>query len=195
MLGEIKSYFTKAPIWGFLFQGIREARVVRSGPGAHFLFVVPEQNMATRAEIIHKLIEPVVLALGLQLWGIEYLGQGRHSLLRIYLDKQNGINIDDCAEASRQISSLLDVEDPIASEYTLEVSSPGLDRILFTLLQFQEYIGSQVKVRLTESLAGRRNYSGLIKQIKDGEIVLSDGSNEVVFPYELVEKANIVIDK
>ncbi|MFN0001909.1 MAG: ribosome maturation factor RimP [Pseudohongiellaceae bacterium] len=151
--------------------------------------------MATRAEIIHKLIEPVVLALGLQLWGIEYLGQGRHSLLRIYLDKQNGINIDDCAEASRQISSLLDVEDPIASEYTLEVSSPGLDRILFTLLQFQEYIGSQVKVRLTESLAGRRNYSGLIKQIKDGEIVLSDGSNEVVFPYELVEKANIVIDK
>src|SRR5687768_8409930 len=75
------------------------------------------KQMAARAEVLQKIIEPVVKALGFQLWGIEYIGQGRHTLLRIYIDKEGGINIEDCAEASRHISSILDVEDPISSEY------------------------------------------------------------------------------
>ena len=69
--------------------------------------------MAGTAEVIQKLVEPVINALGYQLWGVEYLGQGRHTLLRIFIDKEGGINIEDCAEASRQVSSILDVEDPI----------------------------------------------------------------------------------
>jgi ribosome maturation factor RimP len=134
----------------------------------------------------------VVAALGLQLWGIEYLGQGRHTLLRIYLDKDGGINIEDCAEASRHISSILDVEDPISSEYTLEVSSPGLDRMLFTLEQMKQYEGATVKLRLTENFEGRRNYSGILKEVVNNELVLVVDDRQYVFPYELVEKANIL---
>lgn len=148
--------------------------------------------MATREETIRKIVEPVIAALGLQLWGIEYLGQGRHTLLRVYLDKEGGINIEDCAEASRHISSILDVEDPITSEYTLEVSSPGLDRLLFTLDQMRQYIGATIKLRLAENFEGRRNYSGVLSEILNDEIVLVAEENRYVFPYESVEKANVV---
>ena len=148
--------------------------------------------MATREETIRKIVEPVVAALGFQLWGIEYLGQGRHTLLRVYLDKEGGINIEDCAEASRHISSILDVEDPISSEYTLEVSSPGLDRTLFTLEQMQAYVGSTLKLRLTENFEGRRNYGGVLKAVVNDEVVLVADGKELVFPYALVEKASIV---
>ncbi len=148
--------------------------------------------MATREETIRTIVEPVVAALGFQLWGIEYMGQGRHTLLRIYLDKEGGINIEDCAEASRHISSILDVEDPISSEYTLEVSSPGLDRVLFTLEQMKQYAGSTVKLRLRENFEGRRNYSGILKDVLNDELVVQAGDSEYVFPYELVEKANVV---
>jgi ribosome maturation factor RimP len=150
--------------------------------------------MAARAEVLQQIIEPVIQGLGFQLWGIEYLGQGRHTLLRIYIDKEGGINIEDCAEASRHISSILDVEDPISSEYTLEVSSPGLDRMLFNLEQFQAQLGEVIKVRLTESFAGRRNFSGTLKNIENDEIVLVIGEEEFTIPYELVEKANVVSD-
>jgi ribosome maturation factor RimP len=113
-------------------------------------------------------------------------------LLRIYLDKDGGINIEDCAEASRHISSILDVEDPISSEYTLEVSSPGLDRMLFTLEQMKQYEGATVKLRLTENFEGRRNYSGVLKEVVNNELVLVVDDNQYVFPYELVEKANVI---
>lgn len=148
--------------------------------------------MATREETIRKIVEPIVTALGIQLWGIEYMGQGRHTLLRIYLDKVGGINIEDCAEASRHISSILDVEDPISSEYTLEVSSPGLDRVLFTLEQMKQYTGSMIKLRLTENFEGRRNYSGTLKEVVNDELVVQVDDKQFVFPYELVEKANVV---
>jgi len=149
--------------------------------------------MTGRDEVIRNIVEPVVVALGYQLWGIEYLGQGRHSLLRIYIDKEGGINIDDCAEASRQVSAILDVEDPISSEYTLEVSSPGLDRILFTLDQCRAYAGSAVKLRLSGNFEGRRNFNGVIKSVVDSSIVLMAGEDEFVFPFEMIEKANVVV--
>jgi len=149
-------------------------------------------TMAGRDERIRNIVEPVLTALGLTLWGIEYLGQGRHTLLRIFIDKEGGINIEDCAEASRQISSILDVEDPISSEYTLEVSSPGLDRTLFTLEQLAAYAGSQVKLRLRENFEGRRNFNGLIKAVVDDQLVLVAGEDELVFPFELVDKASLV---
>lgn len=148
--------------------------------------------MSGRAEAIQEIVEPVVQALGLHLWGVEYLAQGRHTLLRIYLDKEGGINIEDCAEASRQISSILDVEDPISGEYTLEVSSPGLDRTLFTLEQCRAYAGAMVKLRLTESFEGRRNFSGLLKGTADDEVILVVDDNEYAFPFEQVEKVTVV---
>lgn len=148
--------------------------------------------VSNRASVLTELIEPVIKAMGYQLWGIEYLGQGKHSVLRVYLDKAGGVNIEDCAQASRQISSLLDVEDPIKSEYTLEVSSPGLDRMLFSLEQFQEYAGYHAKLRLTESFEGQRNFTGQIKAVENNEVILIIGDEELTLPYELIEKANVI---
>lgn len=148
--------------------------------------------MATRVSILTELIAPVLSALGYELWGIEYISQGRYSTVRVYLEKDGGVDVEDCAAASRQISSILDVEDPISGEYTLEVSSPGLDRILFNVEQFKEYAGHHVKLRLTESFDGRRNFSGQIKSIVDDEVLLIIGDEEYTLPYELIEKANLV---
>ena len=89
--------------------------------------------MASREQKIEALLEPTIEALGFELWGLEYLSQGRHTLLRLYIDGENGVTVDNCAEVSRHVSGVLDVEDPITGEYTLEVSSPGVDRLLFRL--------------------------------------------------------------
>lgn len=148
--------------------------------------------MADRAEKIRGIVEPVVAALGLRLWGIEYLGQGRHTLLRVYIDRDEGVGIEDCAETSRQISSILDVEDPITGEYTLEVSSPGLDRALFTLDQYRDYTGALVRLRLNSNFEGRRNFQGRLKAVIDDELVIVSGEDELAFPFELVERANVV---
>ena len=148
--------------------------------------------MASRVSALTELFEPAIKALGFQLWGVEYIPQGRHSLLRVYLDKEGGVNIEDCALASRQISSILDVEDPISGEYTLEVSSPGLDRMLFSLDQFGQYLGWHASLRLTENFEGRRKFAGQLKDVIEDEIVLIIGDEEYTIPYELIEKANLV---
>ncbi len=154
--------------------------------------------MATKAEVIQKMIEPVIIALGLQLWGVEYLGQGRHTLLRVFIDKSGGVNIEDCAEASRQVSSILDVEDPIKDEYTLEVSSPGMDRILFRPEQYKMYLNSKLKIRLSGNIGGRRNFTGVLQEVTgaDGEveIIVKIDGEEIKFPLLTIEKANLVIE-
>lgn len=148
--------------------------------------------MTSRVAALTELFEPAVNALGFTLWGIEYIAQGRHSLLRVYLDKEGGIDIEDCAVASRQISSILDVEDPITGEYTLEVSSPGLDRALFTLEQYSEYLGWHVSLRLTENFENRRKFTGQLKAVIDEEVVIIIGDEEYTIPFELIDKANLV---
>ena len=148
--------------------------------------------MAARNSELTALLEPAINALGFRLWGIEYSPQGRYSMLRVYIDKEEGIGIEDCALASRQISSILDVEDPISGEYTLEVSSPGMDRVLFTLDQFNEYLGWQVNVRLTENFENKRKFSGQIKKVVNDEVVMIIGEEEYTIPYELIDKANLL---
>ena len=138
------------------------------------------------------MFEPVATALGCELWGVEYLAQGRRALLRVYIEKEGGIGVDDCEKVSRQVGSVLDVEDPIQSEYTLEVSSPGMDRPLFKLEQFESNVGETVAVRLRLPFEGRRKFTGLLKGIENDEIVLEVDNEEYVLPYELVDKANIV---
>jgi len=178
-------------------QALRKKQLIRSGPGAHFLFV-RKGDMATKAEVIQKMIEPVIIALGLQLWGVEYLGQGRHTLLRVFIDKSGGVNVEDCAEASRQVSSVLDVEDPIKDEYTLEVSSPGMDRILFRPEQYKLYLNSKLKIRLSGNVGGRRNFTGLLQEVTgtdgDIEIIVNMGAEILKFPLHTIEKANLVIE-
>lgn len=138
------------------------------------------------------LIDPVASSLGYELWGVEYTMAGRRSVLRIYIDRPEGIGVEDCELVSRQVSSVLDVEDPIRSEYTLEVSSPGMDRPLYKLVHFQRSVGEVVTLRLRVAFEGRRNFTGLLKGVENDEVVLEVDNAEYVLPYELIEKANIV---
>ena len=143
---------------------------------------------------IHALLEPTVAALGLELWGIERINQGRQSLLRIYIDSSNGIGIEDCERVSRQVSGILDVEDPIAGEYTLEVSSPGMERRLFTAAQFAQFIGQTVSIRLRSLLAGRRNFTGQILNVVNGDVCIEQDNEEVKLAFSTIDKAHIVSD-
>ena len=150
--------------------------------------------MASKLEILKELIEPAIEALGCELWGIEFNSPGRHhrSVLRVYIDSDSGVGIDDCERVSRQISSVMDVEDPIAGEYTLEVSSPGLDRPLFTLKQYGEYSGHKAKVKLRVPFEGRRNFTGMIKGIEGDDVVLIVDDQEYLLPIDSIDKGSIV---
>jgi ribosome maturation factor RimP len=138
--------------------------------------------MRKASDKIWALIEPTVENLGYELVGIEHVSQGRHSVLRIYIDHVDGINVDDCASVSHQVSGVLDVEDPIKGNYSLEVSSPGLDRPLFTLEQFARFAGEQVQIRLHAPIEGRRKLNGVIKGIDGGyvEVEVDDKTYRLV---------------
>jgi len=137
---------------------------------------------------LYELLTPTIEGLGYQLWGLEF----NANVLRIYLDSTNGINIDDCERASRQIAAILDVEDPIAAKYTLEVSSKGLDCFLFKPCQFAAYIGSNLKIKLRSSFDGRRNFQGLFHNLIDDELILYLDNIEYALPLELIEKAQVI---
>lgn len=143
-------------------------------------------------ELVQELIEPAVTALGFELWGVQLLSQGRHSTLRVFIDSPEGINVEDCAAVSHQVSGILDVEDPIKSQYTLEVSSPGIERPLFTLAQYQRYIGEEISVRLRVPFEGRRKFSGLLTAIEADDIVLRVDDEEYLLPFDTIDRANIV---
>ena len=142
--------------------------------------------------LLTEMIEPTVEALGLELWGVEHIQQGRYSLLRIYIERDQGITIEDCANVSRQVGAVLDVEDPITSEYTLEVSSPGLDRPLFTARQFEQFVGSEVSLRLHSAVRGRRKFKGSIARVDEGSICLQVDGSDYELRHADIEKASIV---
>jgi ribosome maturation factor RimP len=148
--------------------------------------------MASKQTQLEVLLEPVVEAMECELWGLDYVQQGRQSVLRLYIEKEGGVLVEDCERVSRQVSATLDVEDPIPGEYTLEVSSPGMDRPLFTLEHFERYVGEKVAIRLRVAFEGRRKFSGLLKGVEDDEIVLEVDNEEYLLPFELVDKANVV---
>ncbi|GED23108.1 ribosome maturation factor RimP [Halomonas halmophila] len=147
--------------------------------------------MATKDTALKALIEPIVTAMGFELWGIDYLSQGKHSRLVVYIDHENGVGVDDCADISRQVSAVLDVEDPIAGEYRLEVSSPGVDRPLFTLEQFERYAGHSVTVKLRTAFDGRRKFKGVLAGIEGDEVLLQLDGEEYCFPIESIDQARI----
>jgi len=139
-----------------------------------------------------EMLEPVVTAMGCELWGIEFSSSGRYSTLRIYIEKEDGIQLEDCERVSRQVSSVLDVEDPISTEYTLEVSSPGMDRPLYTLDHFRRFAGETVNLRLRSPYEGRRRYTGLLVGLEGDEVVIQCEGHEYLFPIESIDKANVV---
>ena len=143
---------------------------------------------------LQDIIAPAVMALGFELVGCEFHQQYGRSLLRIYVDGPQGIGLEDCAKVSRQIAAVLDVEDPIRGRYTLEVSSPGLDRPLFTIDHFRRFIGRQVNVLLRQPKAGRRRYRGVILTIEDDQITLKVDESMVKFAFNDINKANLIGD-
>jgi ribosome maturation factor RimP len=141
---------------------------------------------------LSELIEPVVAGLGYELYGIEYLGQGKYSVLRVYIDQAEGITVDDCARVSHQLSAVLDVEDPIASNYELEVSSPGMDRPLLSAAHFQRYVGETVKIKTMRPIDGRSRFSGVLREAQDESAILDIDGESVVIPFEAVNQARLV---
>jgi ribosome maturation factor RimP len=149
-------------------------------------------RMASKQELLHNLIAPVVESLGCELWGLEYLTQGRYTTLRIFIDGPNGVSLDDCEKVSRQISSVMDVEDPIDGEYTLEVSSPGLDRPLYVEKQYARYVGETVNLRMRVAKDGRRRFKGVINKVENGTLILQVDNQEVALLIDTIDKANLM---
>ena len=148
--------------------------------------------MAGKDVLLADLVAPVVEALGYVLWGVEYVAHGKQTIVRIYIDGSEGVNVDDCAKVSRQVGSVFDVEEPILGEYNLEVSSPGMERPLFTLEQFRHYVGEQVKVRLRVAFEGRRKFSGALVGVEEEDVVVLVDDNEYLLPFDLIDKANVI---
>lgn len=151
--------------------------------------------MSDKSAEIVELLAPVVSALGLELLGIEFVASGHSALLRLYIDAPaRAVTLDDCEAVSREVSAALDVHDPISSAYTLEVSSPGIDRPLFTAEQFGRHVGEQAKVALRLPTDGRRRLQGVIRGVEDDRITLLVDEREWVVPHGNIEKARLVPD-
>ena len=148
--------------------------------------------MATLEQNLKEMLTPAIEDLGCELWGIECQRAGRFMTVRLFIDKEGGVGIEDCADVSRQVSAILDVEDPIADKYNLEVSSPGLDRPLFTLSQFERFVGQDVSIHLRIPVADRRKWQGKLEKVDNDVITLVVDGQEQVFVFGNVQKANVV---
>ena len=148
--------------------------------------------MNRREREVEELLTPTVEALHCRIWGVEYLSQGKHSKLRLYIDRDGGVTVDDCADVSRHVSDILDVEEFSNSAYTLEVSSPGMDRILFKPEQFAEAVGEQVEVRLNFPFEGRKKFAGVLTGVQDEMAVVRIEDEEYLLPLENIQRARVV---
>lgn len=144
-------------------------------------------------ERLRELCRGGVEALGFELVDVELAGGGHSPTLRIYIDSPRGITVDDCAQVSRQLSAIFDVEDPLPGSYLLEVSSPGLDRPLVQPADFRKRVGETVKVKLRRpDETGRRNFSGELLEVTDDGIVLVVDKERYSLPYTAIERARLV---
>jgi ribosome maturation factor RimP len=141
---------------------------------------------------IKALLEPLVEKLGYELVCLELHGSGRHSLLRLFIDAPQGISLEDCERVSREVSAALDVADPIAGQYRLEVSSPGLDRPLAKAEHFRRFAGRQARVQMREPVDGRRRFAGRLLGMEEDWIVIEVDGGRYRLPLEQVEKARLV---
>lgn len=184
---------------------------------SYYCRIITTMKLSSKVQSLTDLIQPAVAACGVELWGIEFRPQGKRSLLRVYIDlpKNNdaddsantakSVSVDDCKKVSHQVSGLLDVHDPIAGEFVLEVSSPGWDRAFFSVEQMQAYIGSKIAVRLITAINSRRKYTGKLLQADSSMIKIefvenqAKNSNQESSIVELstsnIDKANLVFEE
>jgi ribosome maturation factor RimP len=145
----------------------------------------------TLRERLIALIEPVLVRLGYELVELEYAAGRSQAVVRIFIDKPEGIAVEDCERVSREVAALLDVDDPIPTAYTLEVSSPGFDRVLRTAAHFERFVGSRVFVELKAPRAGRRRYTGMLQAVNATGIELEVDKQKVEVPFEDIGKARL----
>ncbi|MGH8502266.1 MAG: ribosome maturation factor RimP [Gammaproteobacteria bacterium] len=139
-----------------------------------------------------QLIEPVIEGLGYELWGCEYVPRRRQSLLRVYIDRRDGVTLDDCGRVSHQLSGVLDVEDPIGGAYILEVSSPGLDRLLLKADHFRRFLGHRVKIRLKWLIDGRRQFDAQLRGVEGEQVRVVEQQTAYSIPLAAIERARLV---
>lgn len=166
---------------------------ISSGHSAHFLYQ-GWMKMHKIDPVLYERLSTLVSGMGYELVGYEIVSQGHGQTFRIYIDKFQGVTVDDCGLVSRQVGAMLDVMDPMQGRYLLEVSSPGIDRPLFTLEHYKKYIGMQVKVRLVKPVVARRHFKGLLTRVENGNIYLQiEGvAEEIELPFSLIERGNII---
>lgn len=140
---------------------------------------------------VEQLLQPVIEEMGYELWACEYRAQGQHSLLRVYIDKEDGISITDCEEVSRRVNAILDVEEPISGHYTLEISSPGIPRPLFHPWQYERYLGREVKLKLLRPIREQRNFNGVIATVCETSVTLEIEGQQQELSFSNIVKANL----
>ena len=147
----------------------------------------------TRENDLWSLIEPIVEGLGYEVVDIEFRPHPRDGLLRIFIDQEQGIQLEDCTTVSRQVSAMLDVEDPVPGQFNLEVSSPGLDRPLRKASDFERFSGEKVKIKLSmPTLEGQRNFTGKLVGFKDNEVLIVVDGETHYLPLGGIDKAHLV---
>ena len=150
------------------------------------------------AEAVIKQVEAIVLPvleeLGLELVEVQFRREQSGWVLRLIIDKQDGVRLDDCVAVSREVGQLLDIEDFIEQSYNLEVSSPGLERPLKSMADFQRFVGRQARIKTLEPFAGEQVFIGRIKQAEEESIVLEVGRKEITIPFSQVAKARLEVE-
>jgi len=144
------------------------------------------------ADQVELLIEAPIESLGYEVVGVEYNKNGRDAILRIYIDSEQGISIEDCERVSHQVSGILDVEEPISAAYSLEVSSPGFDRPLFKARDFERFAGSEAKISMKLPINGRRNFKGVLQGFSDGNILIEVDGEVYDLPLTKLAKARLI---
>jgi len=142
-------------------------------------------------EKLIELLEPVVRAQGVELWELEYAPRRGGGLLRVYIDAEQGIDVDDCARVSHALSAKLDEVDPLPVEYTLEVSSPGMDRVLRSAAHFARFVGDKAQVDMVVPVNGRRKFLGRIISVSGDDLVLEQDGIPVTLSVAGVSKARL----
>ena len=133
----------------------------------------------------------MIRSLGFDCVHVEYQAAGKHSALRVFIDGENGVTVDDCAVVSRQLGVVLDVEDIVPGAYHLEVSSPGLDRVLGSQADFEAQVGEEVRIQSKEAIDGRRRWAGKLERVEDGKIVVSVDGQAHSIPVGVIRRANV----
>jgi ribosome maturation factor RimP len=162
-------------------------------PTFYFGFKTMQQDSI--AKRIDKIAADAAKENGVEFVHSEIVGSRRNAVVRIYIDKPEGVTIEDCSTVSRAVEAVMDAEDFMPSAYVLEISSPGLERPLFSIRDFERFVGKKAKLKTLEPINGQANFNGRIAEVEASQIVFEDKTNGIVrIPFDRVEKANLKVD-